>query len=81
MIASKDIFVAVYWPETQELMEDPEFLNNAVLINDGVLYDEYGSSSYMVRADWLLKRANEGVIKQMIDEEALNDIQKVQDYL
>ena len=78
---SKDIFVAVYWPETQELMEDPEFLNNAVLISDGVLYDEYGSSSYMVRADWLLKRANEGVIKQMIDEEALNDIQKVQDYL
>lgn len=55
---SKDIYIAVYWPKTQELMEDLEFLNNAILINNTELYDEYGSCSYMVRAEWLMKKSN-----------------------
>lgn len=55
---SKDIYIVVYWPETKELMKDPEFLNNAVLINNAELYDEYGSCSYMVRAEWLIKKSN-----------------------
>lgn len=51
-----DIFVVVCWPEIQSLMEDPEFLNNALLINSNELYEEYGSSSYMVRASWLMEK-------------------------
>lgn len=39
-------------------MEDLEFLNNAILINNTELYDEYGSCSYMVRAEWLMKKSN-----------------------
>ena len=88
---NKDIYIAVYWPETQELLEDLEFLNNAILINNAELYDEYGSSSYMVRAEWLMKKSNsykkrildcfqeeiESVmIDQMAEEEATCDIQK-----
>lgn len=93
---SKDIYIAVYWPETQKLLEDPEFLNNAVLINDAELYDEYGSSSYMVRAKWLMKKSNSykerilgcfqeeigsAMIDQMAEEETTHDIQKEQNYL
>lgn len=88
---SKDIYIAVYWPETQELMEDLEFLNNAVLINNAELYDEYGSCSYMVRAEWLMKKFNSykkrilgcfqeeiesTMIDQMAEEEDTRDVQK-----
>ena len=88
---SKDIYIAVYWPETQELLEDLEFLNNAVLINDAILYDEYGSCSYMVRAEWLMKKSNSykekildcfqeeiesTMIDQMAEEEVTRDVQK-----
>ena len=88
---SKDIYIAVYWPETQELLKDLEFLNNAVLINNAELYDEYGSSSYMVRAEWLMKKSNSykekilscfqeeigsTMIDKMAEEEATRDVQK-----
>lgn len=88
---SKDIYIAVYWPETQELLEDLEFLNNAVLINNAELYDEYGSCSYMVRAKWLMKKSNSykerilgcfqkeigsTIINQIAEEEATCDVQK-----
>lgn len=88
---SKDIYIAVYWPETQELMEDLEFLNNAILINNAKLYDEYGSCSYMVRAEWLMKKSNSykerilgcfqeeirsAMIDQIAEGEATRDIQK-----
>lgn len=53
MCLDRDIFIAVSWPETQELLEYPDFLANAVLINDGCLYEEYGPASYMVRKQWL----------------------------
>ena len=88
---SKDIYIVVYWPETQELLEDLEFLNNAILINDADLYDEYGSCSYMVRAEWLMKKSNSykerilgyfqeeiesAMIDQMAEEETTRDVQK-----
>lgn len=88
---NKDIYIAVYWPETQELLEDLEFLNNAVLINNAELYDEYRSCSYMVRAEWLMKKSNSykekildcfqeeigsAMIDQMAEEEATSDVQK-----
>ena len=77
---SKDIYIAVYWPETQELLEDLEFLNNAILINNAELYDEYGSSSYMVRAEWLMKKSNSykkrilGCFQEEIESEMINQI-------
>ena len=88
---NKDIYIAVYWPETQELLEDLEFLNNAILINNAELYNEYGSCSYMVRAEWLMKKSNSykkrilscfqeeigsAMIDQMAEEEATRDVQK-----
>lgn len=88
---SKDIYIAVYWPETQELLEDLEFLNNVILINNTELYDEYGSCSYMVRAEWLMKKSNSykkrilgcfqeeigsTMIDQMAEEEVTRDVQK-----
>ena len=88
---SKNIYIAVCWPKTQELMEDLEFLNNAVLINNAELYDEYGSCSYMVRAEWLMKKSNSykekilgcfqeeigsTMIDQMAEEEATRNVQK-----
>lgn len=51
----EDIFIAVQWPESQELLDLPEFEKNALLINDEGLYEEYGPSSYMVRKCWLDK--------------------------
>lgn len=94
---NKNIYLAVSWPETQELMEDPEFLNNAVLINNNILYDEYGSSSYMVRATWLMEKSqtykayllntfddavDEERIKQQIeDNEAWYDAHREDEYL
>ena len=88
---SKDIYIVVHWSEDQKLFKDPEFNDNAILINDADLYDEYGSSSYMVRAEWLMKKSNsykkrilscfqeeiESVmIDQMAKEEATRDVQK-----
>ncbi len=52
----KDIYIAICWPETQELLEDSTFLDNAIPINDGALYDDYGSASYMVKLQWLIER-------------------------
>lgn len=52
-LEEKDIFVAVQWPESQELLELPDFNDNAILINDEGLYEEYGPSSYVVRKIWL----------------------------
>ena len=68
-----------------------KFLNNAILINNAELYDEYGSSSYMVRAEWLMKKSNSykkkilgcfqkeigsTMIDQMAEEEDTRDVQK-----
>lgn len=88
---NKDIYIAVYWPEVQELFKYPEFNNNAILINDADLYDEYGSCSYMVRVEWLMKKSNfykkrilscfqeeigSTMIDQIAKEEATRDVQK-----
>jgi hypothetical protein len=34
-------------------MSDPNFCKNAILINNKEMYDEYGSSAYLVRTSWL----------------------------
>ena len=68
-----------------------KFLNNAILINNAELYDEYGSCSYMVRAEWLMKKSNfykkrilgcfqeeirSAMIDQIAEEEVTRDVQK-----
>ena len=88
---SKDIYIVVHWSEDQKLFKDPEFNDNAVLINDADLYDEYGSCSYMVRAEWLMKKSNSykerilscfqeeiesAMIDQIAEEETTRDVQK-----
>ena len=88
---SKDIYIVVHWSEDQKLFKDPEFNDNAVLINDADLYDEYGSCSYMVRAEWLMKKSNSykerilscfqeeigsTMIDQMAEEKDTRDVQK-----
>ena len=88
---SKDIYIVIHWSEDQKLFRDPEFNDNAILINDADLYDEYGSSSYMVRAEWLMKKSNSykkrilscfqeeigsAMIDQMAEEEDTRDVKK-----
>jgi len=48
----ENIFIAIPFPEVQELMDKKGFTENASLINDGILYQEYGDSAYFVRQIW-----------------------------
>jgi hypothetical protein len=48
-----DKFIVVMWPESQILMDMPNFEHNSLLINDGSLYEKYGDSAYMVNEAWL----------------------------
>lgn len=53
MYSPDEIFTPVTWPDSQGLMDLPDFEANAVLINDEPLLTEYGSSAYLVRVSWL----------------------------
>ena len=53
MYAPDELFTPVTWPESQGLMELPGFEENALLINDEPLLEQYGSSAYLVRVSWL----------------------------
>ena len=48
-----DEFIVVTWPEVQDLMDIEGFIDNSLLINDGILYEEYGDSAYMIRKRWI----------------------------
>lgn len=48
----------VTWPESQMVTEYSGYLENAVLINSDKGLDEYGSSAYIVDADWWAKCLN-----------------------
>ena len=50
-----DTFIVITWPEIQDFMERPGFEENSLLINDGILYEEYGDSAYMVRKEWAIQ--------------------------
>ena len=52
---NKDTFTVVCWPEVQDLMAYEDFHSNSVLIDNKEMYDEYGSSAYLVRTQWLNK--------------------------
>ena len=53
MYTPDELFTPVTWPESQGLMELPGFEENALLINDQPLLEQYGSSAYLVRVSWL----------------------------
>lgn len=53
MYAPDELFTPVTWPDSQELMELPGFEENALLINDQPLLEQYGSSAYLVKVSWL----------------------------
>ena len=46
-------FIVIRWPEIQELMEVNGFEQNCCLINDDPFIQEYESSAYFVRVNWL----------------------------
>jgi len=46
-------YVAVGWPEIQDLMMVEGFDDNAYLINDDKGMDDFGSSAYFVDVDWM----------------------------
>ncbi len=48
----------VTWPESQMITEYSGYLENAVLINSDKGLDEYGSSAYIVDAEWWNKCLN-----------------------
>jgi len=52
----KDVFIVVTWPEVQELFELDGFDENSILINEEGLYNEYGSSAYLIRKTWFEKQ-------------------------
>ena len=55
---NRDLFTVVCWPEVQFLMANKDFNVNAVLIDNNEMYDEYGSSAYLVRISWLNQKYN-----------------------
>ena len=56
-LVAGDKFVVIPWPHVQELMDDSEeFQDNAVLINHGKLYEEYGDSAYLVSTEYIKKK-------------------------
>ncbi len=46
-------FVVVSWPESQDLMGKPGFRENSYLVNDDKGMEDFGSSAYFVKEDWL----------------------------
>lgn len=50
-----DLFEIVCWPDVQHLMEIEGFRENSYLITDEKGLQEYGSSAYFVRHEWLSK--------------------------
>lgn len=50
-----ETYVAVSWPESQDLMEKEGFDENSYLINDDKGLEDFGPSSYFVNKEWLNK--------------------------
>ena len=55
IIEADATFVAIIFPNVQELMTEEGFDDNSMLINDEPLLVEFGMSAYMVRKSWLNK--------------------------
>ena len=53
LFSTPDDYVIVTWPEIQFFMDKEGFDLNASLANDEWVLEEYGSSAYFIRKDWL----------------------------
>ena len=53
-----DTYIVVRWPEIQDLMDLPGFIENSFLINDPLGLDEFGSSAYFVNTKWYEENNN-----------------------
>ena len=51
-----ETYVAITFPEIQEYMDLEGFDENAYLINDEHGINDFGSSAYFVRAEWLKEK-------------------------
>ena len=51
-----ETYVAITFPEIQEYMEQEGFEENAYLINDEHGINDFGSSAYFVRTEWLKEK-------------------------
>lgn len=49
----ENTFTVIPFPDIQDYQDLDGFDENSTLINDGPLMEEYGSSAYMVRCNWL----------------------------
>ena len=49
----KDTYVVITWPECQHYMDLEGWKENSHLINDEEGMDEYGSSAYFVKQEWI----------------------------
>ena len=55
-MTDKDVFIVVTWPKVRKLFELDGFDENSILINGKELYNEYGSSVYLIRKTWFEKQ-------------------------
>ena len=51
-------YEVVEWPQSQELMDNKGFKENAFLINDEEGMKRFGSSAYFVNKEWLNSTSN-----------------------
>ena len=51
-----ETYVVVTFPEIQEYLEQEGFEENAYLINDEHGINDFGSSAYFVRSEWLKEK-------------------------
>lgn len=49
----EDKYIVVTWPEIQDIMDCEGFEENSYLINDYKGLDDFGSSAYFVKEEWL----------------------------
>jgi len=46
-------YIIITFPEIQQYQDEPDFDENACLINDSKFLDKYGSSAYFVDKEWI----------------------------
>ena len=51
-------YIMIMWPESQMLMELPEWEDHCCLVNDDKGLDKFGSAAYFVEEDWYNQQKN-----------------------
>lgn len=61
-------YIMIMWPESQMLMELPEWEDHCYLVNDDKGLDKFGSAAYFVEEDWYNQQQN----KQQASDKSLS---------